>query len=67
MNSPNKDHNHFGMGSPRKSMLSPQKNKKIEIEKNQLRTSFINTKGVILNDFKKVKTKCESLFNDLGE
>jgi hypothetical protein len=37
MNSPGKDQL-FGMGSPRRTILSPQKNKKIDIEKNQLST-----------------------------
>ena len=37
MNSPGKDQL-FGMGSPRKTIVSPQKNKKIDIEKNQLST-----------------------------
>lgn len=28
---------------------------------------MINRKGVILNDFNKVKTKCQGLFTELGE
>ncbi len=44
MNSPGKDQL-LGMGSPRKTIPSPQKNKKIEIEKNQLSMFLSNLRS----------------------
>lgn len=44
MNSPPKDQL-LGLGSPRQSMLSPQKNKALEMEKNQLRTNPNNNQA----------------------
>lgn len=44
MNSPGKDQ-FFGMDSPRKAVVSPQKNKKIDIEKNQLSSIWSNVRS----------------------